>query len=405
MSASPFSAVAQKAMLMPQEALAEIKKKKQSLYIGIPKEISYQENRVALTPLSVELLVQNGHEVWLESGAGAASNFPDTEYNDVGARIVYDAKEIYKADIVIKVAPPSLEELEWMQSGQVLISALHLASLQTEFLNKIIQKKITAICYEYLKDEGGIYSVMRATSEIVGTTSILVASEYLSNVNHGKGLMFGGVSGIPPTEIVIIGAGTVGEYATRTALGLGADVQVFDNSVYKLRRLQNNLGVRIFTSVIQPVVLAKALSKCDVAIGALRAEEGRSPCVVTEEMVTAMKPHSVIVDVSIDQGGCFETSQVTNHTKPVFRKHDVIHYCVPNIASRVSRTASYALTNIFTPILLKIGDSGGIKNMLWENSGVRNGVYIYQGHLTNKHLAQRFNMPHKDLDLLVAAHL
>ncbi len=404
-SVSPFSAVAKQALLQPQEALMATQKNHKQLIIGIPKEISYQENRIAVTPLSAGLLVANGHEVWVEKNAGKASNFTDKEYSEVGAKIVYDVKEVYKADIIMKVAPPSEEEIELLQSGQTLVSALHLGSLSDDYIKKIMAKKITAICYEYLKDEGGILTVVRAMGEIVGTTSILIAAEYLSNVSKGKGLMLGGVSGIPPTEVVILGAGTVAEYAARTALGLGAQVQVFDHSVYKLRRLQNSLGTRIFTSVIHPPVLIKALHKCDVVVGAMRAETGRSPCIVTEEMVTEMKADAVIIDVSIDEGGCFETSHVTNHTQPVFRKHDIIHYCVPNIASRVSRTASYALTNIFTPILLDIGEAGGIKNMLWENTGVRNGVYVYQGHLTNKHLAARFLIPYKDLDLLVAAHL
>lgn len=404
-SESPFSAVAKQAMMQPQEALMAVKKSRKELHIGIPKETSYQENRIAITPLSAGLLVANGHEVWVESNAGKASNFSDKEYSEVGAKIVYDVKEIYKADILIKVAPPSMEEVEMMQKDQTLISAIHLATLSDQYIRKIMAKNITAICYEYLEDEGGILTVVRAMGEIVGTTSILIAAEYLSNVSHGKGLMLGGISGIPPTEIVILGAGAVAEYAARTAIGLGAQVQVFDHSVYKLRRLQNAIGTRIFTSVIHPPVLIKALSKCDVVVGAMRAEAGRSPCIVTEEMVSQMKADSIIIDVSIDQGGCFETSKVTNHTQPVFRKHDIIHYCVPNIASRVSRTASYALTNIFTPVLLAIGEAGGIKNMLWENRGVRQGVYIYQGHLTNKHLAARLSIPYKDLDLLVAAHL
>lgn len=398
-----ISDIAKQALLMPQEALLAVNKKKDNLYIGIPKEISYQENRIVLTPQSVALLVLNGHEVVLESGAGNAANFPDDGYSEAGARIVYDIREVYQADLIIKVAPPTPEEIVLMKHGQTLISAIHIASLKDTFLKALMEKKITAISFEYLQDEGGILTVVRSMSEIVGATSILIAAEYLSNVSHGKGLMLGGISGIPPSEVVIIGSGTVGEFAARTALGLGAEVKVFDNSLYKLRRLQNNIGTRIFTSVIQPIVLRKALATCDVAVGAMRAEAERSPCIVSEEMVSTMKSGSVIIDVSIDQGGCFETSQVTNHTKPVFKKHDVIHYCVPNIASRVSRTASYALTNIFTPILLKIGETGGVKNMLWENTGVRSGVYVYRGHLTNKYLSNAFNLPYKDLDLLVAA--
>jgi alanine dehydrogenase len=195
----------------------------------------------------------------------------------------------------------------------------------------------------------------------------------------------------------------VGEYAARAALGLGATVKVFDNSVYRLRRLQNSMGTRVFASIIQPRVLSKHLRSCDVAIGALRASGGRTPCVVTEEMVAEMKVGAVIVDVSIDQGGCFETSKVTNHTNPVFRKHGVIHYCVPNIASRVARTASYALSTIFTPILIQMGDEGGLPNMIRDHAGVRSGVYLYNGILTKKYLGDLFNIPSKDIDLLLAA--
>jgi alanine dehydrogenase len=401
---SGFSDVAKQAMMQPQESMLEVKSKKDKLYIGIPKEISFQENRIPLTPLSVALLVNNGHEVILESNAGQAANFSDKDYSEQGAQIVYDTKSVYKADIIIKIAPPMMQEIELMRAGQILISALQLSTLKPECLHALMNKKITALCFENLRDEGNSLSVVRAMSEIVGATSILIAAEYLSNVFEGKGLMLGGITGVPPTEIVILGAGTVGEYAARTAISLGAEVKVFDPSIYKLRRLQNNIGSRVFTSVVQPIVLEKAITTCDVAIGAMRAEDGRSPCIISESTVSRMKRDSVVIDVSIDQGGCFETSEVTNHTHPVFRKYDVIHYCVPNIASRVARTATYALTNIFTPILLDIGDQGGIKNVIWQKSGVRNAVYIYQGHLTNKHIGDRFSIPCKDLDLLIVSH-
>ncbi|OOQ61289.1 alanine dehydrogenase [Mucilaginibacter pedocola] len=401
---SGFSDVARQALMLPQESMLEVKSKKNKLYIGIPKEVSFQENRIPLTPLSVALLVNNGHDVYLESNAGQAANFSDTNYSEQGAQIVYDTKRVYEADIIIKVAPPTLEEIAMMKPGQLLISALQVATLKPECLQAMLAKKITAICFENIEDEGGTLTVVRAMSEIVGATSILIAAEYLSNIFGGKGLMLGGITGVPPTEIVILGAGTVGEYAARTAISLGAEVKVFDPSIYKLRRLQNNIGSRIFTSVVQPIVLEKAVTTCDVAIGAMRADDGRSPCLVSEATVAKMKPNSVIIDVSIDQGGCFETSEVTNHTHPVFRKYDVIHYCVPNIASRVARTATYALTNIFAPILLDIGEQGGLKNVIWKKTGIRNAVYIYQGHLTNKHMGERFNIPCKDLDLLVAAN-
>jgi alanine dehydrogenase len=401
---SGFSDVAKQAMMQPQESMLEVKAKKDKLYIGIPKEVSFQENRIPLTPLSVALLVNNGHHVMLESNAGQAANFSDKDYSEQGALIVFDTQKVYEADIIIKIAPPTLSEIAMMKPGQILISALQISTLKQECLQALLNKKITALCFEHLQDEGGSLTVVRAMSEIVGATSILIAAEYLSNVFEGKGLMLGGITGVPPTEIVILGAGTVGEYAARTAISLGAEVKVFDPSIYKLRRLQNNIGARVFTSVVQPIVLEKAITTCDVAIGAMRAEDGRSPCIISEETVSKMKRDSVIIDVSIDQGGCFETSEITNHTHPVFRKYDVIHYCVPNIASRVARTATYALTNIFAPILLDIGEHGGLKNVIWQNAGVRNAVYIYQGHLTSKYIGERFSIPTKDLDLLIVSH-
>ncbi len=389
--------------LMPQEEMLEVGRKKGRLFIGIPKEISFQENRVALVPDAVALLVNNGHRIIVETNAGKMANFQDHDYSEAGAQIVYTPEEVYKADIILKVAPPSPQEIEMMQQRQTLISALQLTVQPEDFLKQLISKRITAIAFDWIKDIDGIYTVIRSMGEIAGGTSILIAAEYLSNVNNGQGAILGGISGISPTEVVILGAGTVGEFATRAALGLGASVKVFDNNIYRLRRLQSDIGTRVFTSVIQPRVLAKHLKTADVVIGAIRAQHGRTPLVVSEEMVSEMKVGSVIIDVSIDQGGCFETSEVTNHTKPVFRKHGVIHYCVPNIASRVSRTASYALSTIFAPILLNIGEEGGVENMLRRDAGVRNGVYIYNGTLTNEVLGKMFELPYKDINLLMAA--
>lgn len=389
--------------LMPQEEMLEVSRKKGSLYIGVPKETYFQENRICLVPEAVALLVSNGHQVVIETNSGKAANFEDKDYSEAGAKIAYTAKEVYEADIILKVAPPSEEEIEMLGRKQTLFSALQMTVQSDNYVKQLMSKKVTAIAYDYIKDEDGIYPIIRSMSEIAGNTSILIAAEYLSNINNGNGSMFGGITGTSPTEVVILGAGTVGEFATRAALGLGAMVKIFDNSVYRLRRLQSDLATRVFTSVLQPKVLAKALKTADVVIGAIRAPKGRTPCVVTEEMVSEMKYGSVVIDISIDQGGCFETSRVTNHTNPVFRTHGVIHYCVPNIPSRVSRTASYALSNVLTPILVNIGDEGGVENLLRSNSGVRHGVYIYNGILTNQFLGETFKLPYKDIDLLMAA--
>ena len=395
--------LAQQASLQPREELLEVGRRKKRLFIGIPKEISYQENRVALVPAAVAVLVANGHEVVVESQAGKNASFSDRQYSEAGARICYDRKEVFQSDIILKVAPPSSGEIEMMQQKQTLISALQLSVQPKDTLKKLMQKKVSAVAWDYIKDEEDIFPIVRAMGEIAGNAAILIAAEYLSKSNDGPGLMLGGISGVAPAEVVIIGAGTVAEYAARAALGLGASVKIFDFSIYRLRRLQNDLGVRIFTSVLQPDELSKALREADVAIGALRGKEGRTPTVVTEAMVSQMKEGSVIVDISIDRGGCFETSQVTNHTNPIYRTCGVIHYCVPNVASRMSKTASVALSNIFVPILLTIGEKGGTANLIRENKGFRHGVYMYNGTLTNESLGESFNLPYKDIDLLFAS--
>lgn len=396
---SPFD----KEGLLPQEEMLEIASKQSHLFIGLPKEKAFQENRIALAPDSVNLLVSHGHRVVVEAGAGDNANFSDTRYSEAGAQIVYDVKEVYQADVIMKVEPPTLEEVELMKGRQTLISALQITTQSKEYIEKLLAKKITALAYEYIQDEVGMMPLIRSMSEIAGNTSLLIASEYLSNAHQGKGLMLGGIAGVTPTEVVIIGAGTVGECAARAAMGLGASVKVFDSSLFKLRRLQNDINARVYTSIIQPKVLAKALRRADVVIGALRSSDKRTPCVVSEEMVEKMKQGSVIIDVSIDQGGCVETSEVTNHSNPVFTKHGVVHYCVPNIPSRVARTASFALSNLLTPILLRIADEGGLENVLRRDAGLRHGVYLCHGILSNRMVGEWFEMPHKDIDLLIAS--
>ncbi|HCA82786.1 MAG: alanine dehydrogenase [Flavobacteriales bacterium] len=401
-SQEALKSLAMEAVMIPQEEMLEIGRKRKNLYIGIPRETSFQENRVALVPDAVALLVSNGHRVLVETNAGKASNFSDNEYSEAGAQIAYDTAEVYKADIIMKVAPPSSEEIALMQPRQTLISALQLSVQPKDTLKKLMSKKITAIAWEHIRDEEGIFPVVRSMGEIAGTASILIAAEYLSKTNNGKGMIMGGVAGISPTEVVILGAGTVGEYATRSALGLGAIVKVFDSSLYRLRRLQNDLGVRLNTSILQPRALEKSLKTADVVIGAIRAKGGRTPCVVSETMVDNMREGTVLIDVSIDQGGCFETSRVTTHTNPVFDRNGVIHYCVPNIPSRVPRTASIALSNIFGPLMIAIGDKGGSDKLIRSDLGFRAGVYILNGTLTNPILGEAFGLPYKDIDLLSA---
>ncbi len=387
----------------PQEEMLEVKKRKNNLVIGIPVETTYEENRVALAPEAAALLTQNGHTIYIQSKAGENAFFPDQEYAEAGCQMVYSAKEVFQADIILKIAPLSDKELEYMRPGHVILSTVALPMQKEEYFKALISKKVTAIAFEFIRDKANTFPLVRSMSEIAGNTAILIAASYLSDNQYGKGRMFGGVSGITPTEVLILGAGTVGEYAVRAAMGLGALVKVFDSSVYRLRRLQNNLGARIFTSIIQPKVLLKSLKTADVAIGAIHSAWGRTPIIINEGMVSQMKKGSVVVDVSIDQGGCFETSSVTTHSEPVYQKFGVTHYCVPNIASRVPNTASYAFSNFFAPVLLAIGEEGGTENMLKRDPGVRQGVYLFNGTLTNQYIGEFFRLPYQDIDLLMAA--
>ncbi|MFZ6011199.1 MAG: alanine dehydrogenase [Bacteroidota bacterium] len=397
-----FEALA-KTTLIPQEQLLEVRKRRHAFFIGLPKEIALQENRISLTPDAVAILVANGHDVWVETKAGVGSKFTDKQYSDAGAKIVYSPQEVYQADVILKIEPPTPEEIEFMHSGQTLISALQLGHLRVESLQALLKKKVTALAYEFIEDKVGGMPIIRAMSEIAGSTVLLIASEYLSTANNGKGIILGGITGVPPTKVVIIGAGTVAEFAARAALGLGADVQVFDNHLYKLRRIKHLLGQQIYTSTIDTLTLSESLKSADVVIGALRAEKGRSRHVITEEMVTQMKPDSLIIDLSIDQGGCIETSEITTLSKPVFRKHGVLHYCVPNVASRVAHTAANALSNIFTPTILRAAEEGGVEAMIFSHKWFMKGVYTYKGGLTNEHVARKFGLKHKNIELLLAA--
>lgn len=393
---SPFS----KAQLLPQEEKLEVARHKSELFIGVPQETAYQERRICLTPDAVASLTSHGHRVLIESGAGESASFSDKEYSDAGAEITKDPKKVFSCPIILKVEPPTLPEIEMMNPQTIVISAIQLKTQRKEYFQALATKRITALAFEFIKDEDGSYPAVKSLSEIAGTAAIHIAAEMMINQNIGKGLLFGNITGVRPTEVVILGAGTVAEYAARTALGLGASVKVFDNSITRLRRLQNLLNQRIFTSTIQDKILLKSLMRCDVAIGAMRGKN-RTPIVVTETMVENMKKGAVIIDVSIDTGGVFETSEITTHDKPTFIKNNVIHYCVPNIPSRYSKTASMSISNIISPFLLQIADDGGLESAIRCNRGLKNGIYFYHGLLTNKSIADWFNLEHRDINLLV----
>ena len=393
---SPFT----KEQLLPQEETLEITNQKGELYIGLPKETHFQEKRICLTPDAVAALAANDHRVLIEKGAGEKAGFSDSDYNEAGAELTDDKKKVFACPIILKVEPPSLDEIELIKPKAILITALQLKTRTKSYFEALAKKKITALAFEFIKDEAHSYPAVKALSEIAGTASVLIASELMANNELSNGMLFGNISGVPPAEVVVIGAGTVGEYATRSALGLGANVKVFDTSISRLRNLQVKVGRPLYTSTLQPKYLMKALRRCDVAIGALKGTN-RAPVVVTEEMVGKMKNGAVIIDVSVDMGGCFETTEITSHNQPTKIKHGVIHYGVPNIPARYPKTASISISNIFTPYLLNIAETGGLENAIRFNSGLKNGLYFYRGILTNKAVANWFSLPYSDLNILL----
>jgi alanine dehydrogenase len=388
---------------MPKEELLEKAVKNRSITIGIPNDKKDDEKRVALTPESVNLLVESGNEVIVQKGAGLGANYTDKDYSENGATMTDSPARIYGADVVIKVAPFSDEDTGYLKGNQVVMSYLNVLKLTEDTLTRLIRKKVTAIAFEKIRDNNGVMPVIESMSEICGITSLLVASEYLSNMHGGKGVMLGGITGVTPTEVVIIGANTAGEYAARAAIGLGSTVKIFDNSLHRLRRFQNLLGQRLQTSVFHPQVLTKALKSADVLIGAIELEDLKPWYYITEDMIRSMKKGAVVIDLSIDRGGCIETTECRELQDPVYEKFGVIHFSAWNLPSRVARTASIALSNIFTPMLQNLADSGGMTQLLKNDQGLRNGAYLYNGMLTNETLGQKFGIISKDLDLLISA--
>jgi alanine dehydrogenase len=391
------------AAFMPKEEHLETTVKYRKITIGIPSDNSDDEKRVAITPESVNLLVENGNEVIVQKGAGQGANYSDKDYSENGAIITDSPARVYSGDVVIKVAPFIEHETDYLKGNQTVISYLNVLKLSEETLGKLIRKKVTAIAFEKIKDANGVMPVIESMSEICGVTSILLASDYLSNHHGGKGVMLGGITGVTPTQVIIIGANTAGEYAARAAIGLGSEVMIFDSSLPKLRRFQNLLGMRLQTSVFHPQVLKKALRSADVLIGAIELEDLKPWYYITEDMVMMMKKGAVIIDLSIDRGGCIETTECRAMKDPVYEKHGVIHFSAWNLPSRVARTASIAFSNIFTPLLQNIADTGSVTQFLKNDTGLRNGAYLYNGILTNETLGQKFGILSKDLDLLLSA--
>jgi alanine dehydrogenase len=388
---------------MPKEEQLETAVRHRKISIGIPSDKKNDEKRVALTPESVNLLVESDHEVIVQKGSGVGANYTDKDYSENGAIITDSPARVYSADAVIKVAPFSEQESDYLKGNQVVMSFLNVLKLSEETLGKLLRKKVTAIAFEKIRDKNGVMPVVESMSEISGVASILIASDYLSNNHGGKGVMLGGITGVTPTEVIIIGANTAGEYAARAAIGLGSVVKIFDNSLDRLRRFQNLIGQRLQTSVFHPQVLKKALKSADVLIGAIELEDLRPWYYITEDMVKSMKKGAVIIDLSIDRGGCIETSECRALNDPAYEKHGVIHFSAWNLPSRVARTASIALSNIFSPLLQNMAEVGGIIRLLKNDHHLRNGVYVFNGILTNETLGQKFGVISKDLDLLISA--
>jgi alanine dehydrogenase len=388
---------------MPKEEHLETAVRFRRISIGIPSDTKDDEKRVALTPEAVSLLVESDNEVILQKGAGNGANYSDKDYSENGAIITDSPARVFGSDVVIKVAPFTEKETDYLKGNQVVMSYLNVLKLDEETLARLIRKKVTAIAFEKIRDNNGVLPVIESMSEISGITSILLASDYLSNHHGGKGVMLGGITGVTPTEVIILGANTAGEYAAKAAIGLGSQVKVFDSSLQRLKGFESLLGQRLQTSVFHPQVLKKALKSADVLIGAIELEDLRPWYYITEEMVRTMKKGAVIIDLSIDRGGCIETTECRAMRDPVYEKHGVIHFSAWNLPSRVARTASIALSNIFAPLLQKMADTGGITHLLKIDTGVRNGVYLYNGMLTNETLGQKFGILSKDLDLLLSA--
>ncbi len=390
--------------ILTREKKLQVEAKGSSIGIGIPRESSNEERRVSISPAGVAVLVANGHHVIVGEGAGKGAHFTDTEYAEAGAEIASSDADVYtKSDLVVKVGPPSEEEVSWMREKQVLISALHLGGTSPTFLKKMMDLGVTGIGFEFIRDSDGTLPIVRMMHEIMGTMAVQIAVRYLESAEGGKGVMLGGISGVPPSNVVILGAGVVGEWAAKTALGFGAHVIVLDNDLGALRSIEHYLGRGITTAMATEQYISQALLTADVVIGAMLTAGQKATVIVTEDMVASMRNGSVIVDTVIDQGGCVETSKATTHSKPTFRRHGVIHYAVPNMPSNAARTATYALTNVLVPYVIKIGDANSVNEALWTDVGLRNGTYTYRKHLTKKSLAMMFGMPHRDIELLIAS--
>lgn len=399
---NPFHELLSQQGIMPKEAMSWTKQNAKSIQIALPKETAAHENRIGLTPQAVQLLVANNHEVIVENGAGERAGFSDADYLLAGANVTNDLQQVWQGGLIIKINAPSLEEVGRMMPGQSFVSCASKHQLSGELLDEINKKQLIAVGLEYAEDNAGGFPFVKIMGEIAGQLVLPIASEILSN-HKGPGILMGSVTGVAPCKLVLLGSGQVVEQVARAAWHAGIQMQVFDKDIYKLQRLKHTLGFPLVTQVIDSENLPQALQDATVIVGALRSDSGVTPCVVTEEMVSKLKEGTLIIDVCIDQGGCFETSELTDLAKPVFKKFGVSHYCVPNIPSLVSQTASIAMSNLLTSFVLKAGKTGGIEEMLWQGKSFMKGTFCYKGHVTQASIAKLYKKPLKDIQLLLLA--
>ncbi len=389
--------------MMPKEETLDREKKGKRFVIGLPGETDPMETRISITPQAVHLLVESGHRVLIERGAGNGPKFSDHDYSEAGGELVDHKGAIFEANIILKVSPLTKSEIELLGPGKTLITGLQLATRDESYFQDLIRHKVTAVAFELIRDEAQEVPVLRSMCEIAGTVAVNTGAGLLGSESNGKGILLGGITGITPAEVVILGAGTAAENAARTALGMGAIVKVFDRSINNLRSLKHHIGQQIFTSVMHPPVLKKAFETADLVISTLQRLHQDSFYLIPEDLVMTMKPGSVIIDIHVDQGSSFETGIYTSREQPIFTRHGVVHYMVPNLPAKVARTASIALSNVLMPILLDKGRCGGILQLIKDDLGVRQGVYMYNGILTNELIGNQFGIASKDIDLLLSA--
>ncbi len=394
MSKSPFS----RQELLPQEERLAVVDSSSTLNISFAKSSSLQERRSPISPDGVAVLTSHQHKVTVESGIGTAAGYSDRSYAEAGAKITSDHSELYQSQIIVKVDPPSIDEIKAMRKGATLISALQIKTREKRFFEELFKKQIVAIALEYIQGSQGSYPFVESLGEISGVSSVLTAAELLASSAHSKGMLFGNISGVKPLKTVVVGASAPGLVAARTAHALGSSVELFDLDISKLRKAKLEISPQLSTQLIADAALFESLKSADVVIGALFGER-RAPVVIRTAMVDQMQEGSVIIDISIDSGGCVETSELTTHDNPTSVYNGVIHYGVPNIPSRYPKSSTDALNALLTPFVMKLANGGSIEEAVGKEPYLASGVYSYKGKATNLSLTDWFGFEYHDLKL------